>query len=151
MKQLFKHYQKVKAKADPDNWNKAPIYESKKSLVLAGQTLPDNYFKTIGEYKDEDGTAMLEVLEWTDTILEYNYRFTTRSKRLTVDKFGMVVIAAQKEVLEIENLLYGYWERNVRPKDYEGGGLGMEYLLVQQIANPLAFNDWLAQQLTDLG
>ena len=107
-----------------------------KQLILNYKELkekanPDNW----SEVFTEDGTKTVFTEDGFAEILEYK------------DAFGVVwgligtVAFFQKELLEVEELLYRYWERNVKKMTHpvkDGSDLSYKPFLI--------FNEWIKEQ-----
>ena len=144
MKQLLQRYKKVKAKANPAK------VKTKKYLEGEGLAYLENVkteLDAVSKSKNQTGTPYCTATNsyqdsdemWYDPTLfiggETKYY-------VTVDETPEVSWEIQKEQLEIENLLYGYWERNVKEL--------MCCACEREQVTKFTFNEWLEEQLESL-
>ena len=125
MKELLKHYKEVREKANPHNW--------------AMKSIPD-----------------IDVSECTaEEYLQCSKFFQQWSIALGKDVFYLKpgtnpnFADYQKQQLELENLLYGYWERTIlRPITKNKDGLCIHGTALTFKTD--LFKEWLEEQLKSL-
>lgn len=143
MKQLLQHYKEVREKANPDNWDNEP----------------DIVYSKCGFYVWIDSGK-------TQAELDVPGRRGHLSERLAKeiypehfnaeDVVQKVVSEYQKEQLELESLLYGYWEREFyREESYKITGssayVACEMIKIEsKTRSAILFNEWLEEELDKL-